>query len=599
MPPSANRPVTASLPIGELFAEISLAFPQRVALRGPSGELSYSELDVSSNRLAHRLVGLGVTAGSVVAVPAARSVHTIVSLLAILKAGGAYLALDPRIPASRQRELLADGEVRVLLTPAPDAVPAGSWETVLCWADAAEQRIIGERSAEPVTGSVSADDIAYLAYTSGSTGRPKGVLVPHRAVQRLVRDPDYFSPTPQDVFLQYAPLAFDASTLEIWGPLLNGGCLFVPADRELTTSELGRLVRAEEITVLWLTAGLFHQLDEEALAAMRGLRYLLAGGDVLSVRQVNRVVAALPATTVVNGYGPTENTTFTCCHQMRSAVREGSVPIGHPIRGTDVRVLDTDLITVNGDAAGELYATGAGLARGYLNDPKLTAERFLPDPAPDRPGARMYRTGDVVRTRQDGALEFVGRADDQVKIRGFRIELGEVESAVQGLPGIADAAVVAQEHSEGGRSLAAFVVAQPGTESSTLLMRQKLAENLPGYAIPSSIRVLGELPLTRNGKVDRKSLRDRRGQSRPEVDADYRGPEDDTETAMAVLWSDLLDIAGIGMNDDFFELGGHSLHAVRIISEIRRRYGVRLSPREFYLNPSPAGLLRIIREAGQ
>jgi amino acid adenylation domain-containing protein len=599
MPSSADKPITASLPIGELFAEMRLAFPERVALRESAGELSYAELDVRSNQLAHRLVGLGVTAGSVVAVPAARSVPTIVSLLAILKAGGAYLALDPRMPASRQRELLVDAGVRVLLASHPGAVPAGSGETVLSWSDAAEQRVIGEQSAGPVTRPVRADDIAYLAYTSGSSGKPKGVLVPHRAVQRLVRDPDYFSPTPQDVFLQYAPLAFDASTLEIWGPLLNGGRLFVPADRELTTSELGRLVQAEEITVLWLTAGLFHQLDEESLAAMRGLRYLLAGGDVLSVAQVNRVVAALPATTVVNGYGPTENTTFTCCHQVRSAVREGSVPIGQPIRGTAVRVLDSGLSTVSGGTPGELYAAGAGLARGYLNDPKLTAERFLPDPASDRPGARMYRTGDIVRAREDGALEFLGRADDQVKIRGFRIELGEVESAVQRVPGVADAAVVAQEHPEGGRSLAAFVVAQPGTEPSTLLMRQQLAEDLPRYAIPSSISVLGELPLTRNGKVDRKNLRGRRGLSRPEVDADYRGPEDDAETAMAVLWSDQLDIAGIGMDDDFFELGGHSLAAVRIISEIRRRYGVRLSPRDFYLNPSPAALLCIIREADQ
>ncbi|WP_338700444.1 non-ribosomal peptide synthetase [Streptomyces sp. Q6] len=563
--------------IAARFARQASLAPERTAVRGEDAELTYGELDRRSDHLARHLQDRGVRPGDVVALDADRRAATVVALLGILKAGAAYLALERRYPAERRRVVLADSGASVVLTRDDlDTVPEGP-------------------APDPVTSGP--DDVAYVAYTSGSTGTPKGVRVPHRAVLRLVVDADFLTIGPDDVVLQYAPVAFDASTLEIWGPLLNGARLDIAPDRDLAVGELTKHIGHFGITVLWLTAGLFQQVVEYGLDDLGGVRVLLAGGDVLSPPHVNQALAALPGLTLVNGYGPTENTTFTCCHTITGPV-DGAVPIGRPIRGTGVHILDADLRPVPDGERGELYATGDGLALDYLGHPEQTARVFLPDPFDERPGARMYRTGDLVSRRADGVLEYHGRADRQVKIRGFRIEPGEIEAALAARDDIAEAAVVAQPQPGGGKRLVAFVTGRGGARPATLALRRELGEVLPSYTVPSQIRVVDALPLTDNGKVDRAALATDTSPARPELNAEYRAPAPGIEAAVAGLWSDHLGIEGIGADDDFFELGGHSLVGVRITADLEREYGVQISPVTFYLAPTPAGLAEAVAQAG-
>ncbi|MFD9220700.1 amino acid adenylation domain-containing protein [Streptomyces sp. NPDC060064] len=587
--------------IDALFARRAAAYPDRIAVHGDDGQLTYSELDAQADRLAHLLAESGVLPGDVVALCAERSAQSIVMMLAVLKAGAAYLGLDSKQPEARRDLILRDASVRVVLADKGSATGFdGDGCTVIVPGEeqgAARERPPARPTLDSGSGSGS-DRTAYVAYTSGSTGTPKGVCVPHRAVLRLVVGADFISMDSTDTFLHFAPVAFDASTLEIWGALLNGATLAVAPSGDLSLAELLRFVRDERISVMWLTAGLFHRAVDQGLTDLPHLRHLLAGGDALSVAHVNRAVAAIPHTAVTNGYGPTENTTFTTTHTVREPVDSATVPIGRPISGTGVLVLDDRLRPVPDGEPGELYATGEGLAHGYLDRPGITAERFVANPYADVPGERMYRTGDLVRRQADGSLEFIGRGDGQVKIRGFRIEAGEVVAALTALPGVGRAEVVAQRRQSGDRRLIAYVVGGEGAKPSALEMRRRLTDILPSYAVPSLVRTVDELPLTANGKVDRAALERRDTAERPEVNADHRAPEGRLETAVAGMWSDHLGFDGIGADDDFFELGGHSLMAVAIIAELHREFGVEISPIDFYLDPSPAGLARSVEKAG-
>jgi amino acid adenylation domain-containing protein len=573
--------------IDESFRRVAARAPRATAVRGWDDELTYGELDARVDRLARRLWAVGVRPGAVVGLYLERSAAAVCALLAILRAGAAYLALDPRDPGVRRRAIIQQAGVGVVVTRPGLAADLDYPCTAVDAADVADPL-----PAAPFGAPAGPEDLAYLAFTSGSTGVPKGVCVPHRAVARLVLGADFLPIATDDVFVQYAPLAFDASTLELWGPLCNGASLVVPPPGDPSPAGLCTFVRKAGVTVLWLTAGLFHQVVDADPAELCGLRHLLAGGDVLSVPHVNRALAALPGTVLVNGYGPTENTTFTCCHRMTSAVRGSTVPIGRPINGSSVYVLDDDLRPVADGAVGELYTGGAGVAQGYLGDPALTARRFLPDPFSAQPGACMYRTGDLVR-RHDGVLDFVGRADRQVKVRGFRVEPAEVESALRTLPQVTEAAVVARRDRTGVQRLAAFVVGP----ASTMEIRNRVREVLPPYAVPASVTRVDALPLTASGKVDRQVLEARIPQRRPELRTPYREPGTPLETAIARLWSDLLELDGIGAGDDFFELGGHSLLGVRILTELRRAYGIEISPLTFYLDPTPAGLAGAVSSA--
>lgn len=564
-------------------------------MNGASGALTYAELDARANQLAHYLRLRGVAESDLVGVYAEQSTATIAMLLGVLKAGAAFVALDRRHPPQRQQLILRDAGIGVVLTNRALAAELPAWCLAAC-PDQDSAEICGLPETPPAV-TTGLDSLAYVGYTSGSTGLPKGVCVPHRAVLRLVVGPDFITIRRDDVFLQFAPLAFDASTLELWGPLLNGARLVVPPAHDLSLTGLAALALHEGVTILWLTAGLFQQMTDAGLDDLRGLRYLLAGGDVLSVPHVRRAVRALPDTILVNGYGPTENTTFTCCYTVSSLPGEGSVPIGRPIRGTEVHVLDGRLQPVADGVAGELYAAGAGLAHGYLGSPGLTAERFIANPFATTAGERMYRTGDLVRRLPGGALQFLGRSDSQVKIRGFRVELGEVEAVTAALPEVGEAAVVAQRRPSGERWLIAYIVGAPGAALSPLTIRDQLAEQLPAYAVPALIRVVDRLPLTANGKVDRPALEAQEVTDRPELGSPYRGPSTARQRAVAQLWSDHLGIVGVGADDDFFELGGHSLLAVTILEHLHRKYGVEVSPLSFYLDPTPSGLASAMESA--
>ncbi len=374
-------------------------------------------------------------------------------------------------------------------------------------------------------------------YTSGSTGEPKGVNVVHRGVVRLVKGPNYASFETDDVFLQLAPAGFDASTLEIWGCLLNGGRLVVMKPGQPTLRELGEAIRSAGVTTLWLTASLFHLMVEEELESLAVVRQLLAGGDVLSPTHVRMVLKKCPGVTVINGYGPTENTTFTCCHPMKSVgiFGEGAVPIGQPISNTSVYLLDGAGQPVPAGVIGELYAGGDGLARGYWDRPALTADRFVPDPFSGN--GYLYRTGDLARRRDDGVIEFLGRRDHQVKIRGYRVELGEIEAALRSLDGVRDAVVVARDNGpEQEKSLVAYVVGNTEPDGSTAEIRSFLEARLPAYMVPTMIRSLESLPLTATGKVDRNLLARQPISAAPPTPG-VAAPLSDIAAALGDIWA--------------------------------------------------------------
>ena len=551
------------MPVHRLFEEQAALHPERVALVWDDGEMTYGELDRRANGLAWHLLSVGISPEAPVGVALNRSAGLVVAFLGILKAGGAYVPLDPADPAARRAFLIEEAGVSLGVT-----------EETLETAAARED-------APPIP--VPADALAYGLFTSGSTGRPKAVGVPHRAVVRLVRGADYADFGPEQVFLQLAPAAFDASTLEIWGPLLSGGRLALFPSRTPSLSELEETLTRHEVTTLWLTAGLFHQVVESRIGSLRGLSQLLAGGDVLSPAAVNRVLAELPGCALINGYGPTENTTFTCCHTVRAPIAPGaSVPIGRPIANTRVHVLDASFRPVPDGVPGELFAGGDGLARGYLGRPELTAERFVPDPL-DGPGERLYRTGDRARRRPGGEIEFLGRMDQQVKIRGFRVEPGEVEAALARHPQVREAVVVAGEDGSGARRLVAYVVPEekPGPASSEL--RIFLREILPEPLVPAAFVLLDRIPLTPSGKADRRALP---APDTAAVAREYVAPRNAVEEILAEIWTEVLSVERVGAEDDFFELGGHSLLAVRLTSRVYDILGVRLPVRAVFDAPA-------------
>ncbi|HEY0782052.1 MAG TPA: amino acid adenylation domain-containing protein, partial [Thermoanaerobaculia bacterium] len=499
----ANRTATAKprdAAVHRLFEEQAARAPERVAIATDDLEVPYGELEERANRLARHLISLGVAAEAPIGVALERSPDLIVAFLAVLKAGGCYVPLDPSYPRERLALMAEEVGLALLLSEerlaAELPLPAGGPAAVVLLDR--DRDAIARNSADPLALPVSADGLAYVMFTSGSTGRPKGVGVPHRAIVRLVQGSDFIRFGRDEVFLQLAPVSFDAATLEIWGALLHGGRLALFPGRVPSLAALGLALRRHRVTTLWLTAGLFHQVAQGPIDVLRTVEQLLAGGDVLAPEAVNRTLAELPGTVLVNGYGPTENTTFTCCHTVRAPVPAGgTVPIGRPISNSRAYVLDRAMEPVPQGAPGELYAGGDGLARGYLNRPELTAQRFVPSPfggQGDEPaGARLYRTGDRVRVRPDGEIEFLGRLDTQVKIRGFRIEPGEVEAAVARLPGVREAAVV--ERGPGGeKSLAAYVVAT-GPAVAAAALRDELRRTLPEPLLPAAFVLLPALPL--------------------------------------------------------------------------------------------------------
>ncbi|MEU3606816.1 amino acid adenylation domain-containing protein [Streptomyces sp. NPDC035033] len=577
-----DQPVP-ELALPALFEARVAADPDAVALVAGETELTRAELNARANRLAHLLRARGVRRGDAVALRLERSADLVTAILAVLKAGGAYVPLDPRAPAARTAAIVRDTRPVLLLTtadaPAVDGVPR------LLLDDPAT---VAGRAAAPAGDPrlpASPDDVAYVMYTSGSTGRPKGIAVTHANVAALASDPCWSGPAQARV-LFHSPPAFDASTYELWVPLLRGGRVVVAPPGDLDVPALAGLITGSGVTGLWLTAALFDVMAEHDPGCFAGVREVWAGGEALSPAAVGRVLAACPGTMVVNGYGPTETTTFATAHPVRAlAPAAPGVPIGRPLAGTRALVLDAGLRPVPEGVVGELYLAGTGLARGYLGQPGPTAARFVADPSGPS-GARMYRTGDLARWNASGELEFAGRSDDQVKIRGFRIEPGEVEAVLTGHPEVARAVVLARPDRAGGVRLVAY----PVTEADPAALRAYAAERLPDYMVPAAVVPLSALPLTPNGKVDRAALPE------PALPVtDRREPGTPREKLLCELFSGVLGLDRVGADDDFFVLGGDSILSIRLVSQARAA-GLDAGVRDVFEHRTAARLAEAVGE---
>jgi amino acid adenylation domain-containing protein len=547
--------------------------------------LSYSDLDRRSNQLARFLRRRGVGAKSLVALHAGPSIESLISILAILKTSAAYVPLDPTAPSAYLNWLLQDCGAGLVLS-------RGSHDEELIAPTIDLARALAasiSETAAPLETHSQPGDIAYVMYTSGSTGHPKGVQVSHRAVIRLVTEQTYAHFGPDEVVLNASSLAFDASTFEIWGTLLHGARGVIVKDERASLQRIADAITRNGVTTAWFTAGLFNLFVDHHLTSLRGVRQLLAGGDVLSPSHVRRAQAALPDCQLINGYGPTENTTFTCCYRIpRDGWGGGAVPIGTPIRGTYIRLLDEDMNPVADGETGMLYAGGLGLASGYLGDGRQSASSFISDP--QQPGSALYRTGDLARRRPDGNLDFVGRRDRQVKIDGKRVELGEIEEALRNDAGVSDAVVTMGPAD--APLLTGYLKPAPGEHDRAALVsrvRNNLAKTLAPHMRPSQVVVLDEFPLTPNGKVDLRRLP---APTRPETATAPRAPRE-AERILVDIFSPVLGLHSIGLDTNFFDLGATSLNLMEAHASISRVWP-DLGVIELFEYPSIQGLARAI-----
>ncbi|MER5374850.1 amino acid adenylation domain-containing protein [Streptomyces sp. NPDC002553] len=577
---------------GELFAEQVRRSPGATAVVCGDERLTYAELDARSDALAARLRAGGVVRETPVALFMDRSVHVPVAMLAVLKAGGAYVPLNPAFPVQRLHWMLERTGARLLLTDATLAgheAVAGSPVPVLDAAEGPAADTAGPARPDAVVcaadrldaAAYTPDQLAYIMYTSGSTGEPKGIGVTQGNIAALARD-SAFGAAHRRV-LAHSPLAFDASTYEVWTPLLTGGTVVMAPPGRIGADTLARLVREHGITALFLTAALFDLVVEERVELLTELREVWTGGEAASPVSFRRALEAAPGTVLVNVYGPTETTTFATAYRLEAGAEvEGRVPIGSALDDTRLYVLDERGRPVPEGAVGELCVGGTGVARGYLGRPGLTADRFAVDPY-GPPGARMYRTGDLARRRPDGTVDYLGRADQQVKIRGFRIEPGEVEAELTRCPGVGRAAVVVREDTPGELRLVAYVVAAPGADVVPEELHRALTDRLPAYMLPAAIVPVPGLPTTPNGKLDRRALPAPGEQALNR--AEFAEPRTETERLAAEVWGEVLGTGPVGRHDDFFALGGHSLRATRTVSRLGVRLGAEVPLRLLFEHP--------------
>ncbi|MGF2529975.1 amino acid adenylation domain-containing protein, partial [Ralstonia pseudosolanacearum] len=583
---------------GLFEAQVARA-PEAIAIEQGERQLSYRALNALANRLAWRLREAGVKPGDRVAILLERSIELVASELAILKCGAVYVPLDCNAPQARLRFLLEDVEAALLLTASGLDVPVLAGLRRLDVDGAAGNSAV-DADLPPVPGGEAA---AYVLYTSGSTGLPKGVVVPHRAISRLVLNNGYAAFCADDRMAFASNPAFDASTLDVWVPLLNGGrVVIIDQPTVLAPERFAQALRRGQVSVLWMTAGQFHQYAPSLIGVFPQLRYLMVGGDVLDPATIAMVLREGAPQHLLNGYGPTETTTFATTHLIQSVAAGRGIPIGRPIANTQIYVLDAYQQPVPLGVTGEIYVGGAGVGLGYLNRPELTAERFVVNPFHGEGRERMYKTGDLGRWLPDGSLEYQSRADAQVKLRGFRIELGEIEARLSQCAGVREAVVIVREDTPGERRLVAYYVSGEANVSGEAIeaqaLREQLQASLPEYMVPAAYVKLERLPLTPNGKLDRRGLPAPEGQAY--ASTAYEAPQGEVEQTLVGIWQTLLGVERVGRHDDFFALGGHSLQAVRLVAQVRTQLGAELGLTELFAQPSLSAVAQaIVRGRGR
>ncbi|MDF3255355.1 non-ribosomal peptide synthetase [Bacillus velezensis] len=570
--------------ISRLFERQAEETPDARAVVYDGQILTYRELNERANRIAAALRSNGVGPESVVALLTGRTTELASGILGILKAGGAYLPIGDDVPRERAEWMLKDCKADILLqSDKLDGLPLSGKRLFI--EDIQTKAGLSSENPEPLGGPES---LAYMIYTSGSTGAPKGVMIEQRSVIRLVKNSNYIDFTPKDRLLFTSSLGFDVTTFEIFGPLLNGASLYV-SDQEtyLDSDVLETFIQQNGITTLWLTSSLFNHLSEQNEHVFSGLSRLIIGGEALSPSHVNRVRKTLPHLSIWNGYGPTENTTFSTCFLIEQSY-DHSIPIGRPVGNSTAYIINSRGTPQPIGVIGELCTGGDGVARGYFGRPELTEEKFVPNPFV--PGERMYRTGDLARWLPDGTIEYAGRMDDQVKIRGYRVELGEIEAALRSLDGVKEAAVSVRTGQSGNKELIAYMSLQ--TDMDTEKVRSSLSKQLPNYMVPAYMMELEKLPLTPNGKLDRKNLPE------PELalQTAYTAPRNELEEQLSVIWQEVLGTKQVGIEDSFFELGGDSIKALQVAARLGR-YGWKMTASDLFRHPSIKELAPLIRKA--
>ncbi|MET4566706.1 plipastatin non-ribosomal peptide synthetase PpsC [Bacillus subtilis] len=570
--------------ISRLFEMQAEQTPNAVAIVSDTQVFTYEDLNSWANQIASVLQIKGVGPDSVVALLTGRTPELIAGMLGILKAGGAYLPIASDLPVERIAYMLSDSGAALLLQ---------SEKTEKQLLDIECEQIIIEDiqkqgETKNIDSSAGPHSLAYIIYTSGSTGKPKGVMIEQRSVIRLVKNSNYITFTPEDRLLMTSSIGFDVGSFEIFGPLLNGAALHLSDQQTfLDSHQLKRYIEHQGITTIWLTSSLFNHLTEQNEQTFSQLKHLIIGGEALSPSHVNRIRNVCPEVSIWNGYGPTENTTFSTCLHIQKTY-ELSIPIGRPVGNSTAYILNQWGVLQPVGAVGELCVGGDGVARGYLGRPDLTKEKFVPHPF--APGDRLYRTGDLARWLPDGTIEYVGRIDDQVKVRGYRVELGEIESALRQIDGVKEAAVLARTAQTGSKELFGYISVKAGTNAEQV--RSLLARSLPNYMIPAYIIEMETLPLTSNGKLNRKALPEPNFTSKQT----YAPPRNDLEDQLVLIWQEVLGIQRIGIEDSFFELGGDSIKALQVSARLGR-YGLSLQVSDLFRHPKIKDLSPFIRKS--
>lgn len=586
------RPFPKSKTVVDLLREQASLRPDAAAVCYGTRYITYAELVSKSSKLAGSLRSKGVGPNTVVGLMAEQSIERIIGMFAVMEAGGAYLPLDPSLPEQRKMYMLNDANAQWILSYGGFSglseyvgmhIPLETWEAEL------------PSSYFESMDISSSEDLAYIMYTSGTTGLPKGVMIKHSNISRLVMNTEIVPLNDTVKLLQTGSFSFDVVTFEIFGALLNGGCLQL-VDKEvlLNPQSLANTIDQLEINTMFLTTQLFHQLSEDKPSMFKKMKYLLVGGEVLASKPVHNVHKACPELTIINVYGPTENTAFSTSHVISRNFDGENIPIGKPLTNSSAYIVSKEGHLQPLGVPGELWVGGDGIGRGYINKSKLTNERFIDNPFGV---GRIYRTGDLAQWNAEGTISYIGRMDQQIKIRGFRIELGEIEQKLRQHPEIKDAVVLVFGDKE-AKYLSAYIVATNGNQNlDNGEIKKYLAVDLPEYMIPKFYIQLSKLPLTPNGKVDRKALPEPEGERLSETD--YVAPQNETEREMLELWEDVLGLTPIGVQDNFFSLGGHSLKAMNLVSRINRTFKTHISIRSLMENPTTLDLIRAMEHVSK